>query len=56
MWSKERITPIVESFFGTHGKWYSMLDAGDINGFVTETCELIEKNVIKTIQIRREEQ
>ena len=43
MWSREGITPVVESFFGTHGKRYTMLAAGDINGFVTETCEVIEK-------------
>ena len=42
MWSKEGMTPVVESFFGTHGVRYSMLAAGDINGFVTETCEVVE--------------
>ena len=44
MWSLEGLTPVVDAWFGTHGKRYSMMAAEDINGFVTEACEVVEKN------------
>ena len=43
MWSLEGLTPVVDAWFGTHSKRYSMMAAGDINGFVTEACEVVEK-------------
>ena len=43
--SLEGLTPVVDAWFGTHGKRYSMMAAGDINGFVTEACESGEKKL-----------
>ena len=39
----EGLTPVVSAQFGTHGKRYTMLAAGNINSFVTEACEVIEQ-------------
>ena len=53
MWSLEGLTPVVNAWFGTHGKRYSMMAVGGINGFLTEACEVIEKNMNEVIMIQR---
>lgn len=44
-WSKRRKTPIRDSFFigDDHRRRYSLLSACDVNGFIIEACELVER-------------
>ena len=43
-WSRRSVTPFRDAYFvGSHGRRYTMLAAGDWNGFIVEACEIIEQ-------------
>mmetsp|Transcript_40444 Transcript_40444/g.45125 ORF Transcript_40444/g.45125 Transcript_40444/m.45125 type:complete len:252 (-) Transcript_40444:203-958(-) len=43
-WSHRSVTPFRDAYFaGSHGRRYTMLAAGDWNGFIVEACEIIEQ-------------
>jgi DDE superfamily endonuclease len=43
-WSPRGLTPTsTSSFQGSHGKRYSMIAACDWNGFILETCHIVER-------------
>ena len=43
-WSRRCVTPFRDAYFvGSHSRRYTMLAAGDWNGFIVEACEIIEQ-------------